>query len=800
MTDFFSGRVQAVVFENASQDFYILRMVLDADEEEEEKKGDGFEEGPVISNRIRTYDVTPQAVPVRGNVPGLAVKVGTWFGFKAKWTVHEKYGKQLLITEAPVIRKWNAEIVSALLQSHGVGERILWVLRERLGESLAKTLDARDVEALAACVGQGTAEYVLERWAVGKTYYKTLEFLNKAGIPRGKISQVWSKFGGEAEEVLSTDPWALVRIDGISFQQADEVARRLGLDPESEERLRGAILHIIKSQKGMGHLYMSSGQVAGEVPKMIPDATLEAIGRCLGVLHKQGALVIDRETKEGLTAIYDPWQHEMERQGATLLRDRVKAASFDKRSKRYKEYIKGLRGVGNRAADMPKKATLHEIADAALQDWSAGSHMELTKDQLQGALNALTEPVSILTGLPGTGKSTSLRSVVQVLRDAEVPFLLVAPTGIAAKRITSLTGAPASTIHRAFGARGWDVGGERESTYAGIVGESATLESSDGSGEQWRCSKDPHPADVIVMDESSMTDQHLLYRILSCTKPDARIVFVGDAAQLPSVGPGNVLRDLINSDLFPMVNLIDIFRQEETSDIVLAAHAVFSGGIPETGRDSSSDFILVETSDEDRALEIVLKLAQKLYTNRKFFQVMSPRHAGTLGVTNLNSRLRELLNPKQPGVQEMRLGSEVVREDDRVMVVKNNYSLGVYNGDFGKVARLDRHAREVGIKIHGVPPVQVPFKLKDASACLRLAYAVTVHKMQGQESDTVIMPLVKGFQHQLQRNLLYTAITRARVRVILVGEREALVRAVQNNRPDIRNTLFLERLEAAFAV
>ena len=792
MADFFSGRVHSVIFENASQDFYILRMVLDVDED-----ADPFEENPVLTPRPR-YDPGPQTVSVKGNVPGLVVKPGTWFGFKAKWIKHEKHGPQLDIKEAPVIRKWNVEIASALLQSHGIGERTLWVLRERLGDALVGMLDNRDVEGLAACVGKDTAEYVLERWAVGKTYFKTLEFLNKVGIPRNKIAQVWVKFAGDAEKILSTDPWSLVQIDGITFRQADEVAQRLGLDLESEERLRGAVLHIIKTQKGMGHLYMSSGQVATEVPRMMPDATLEAIGRCLAALHKQGALVIDRKTKPGLTALYDPWLHEMEVLGAKLLQERVEKASYDKRTKRYKEYIKGLRGVGNRAHDMPKTASLHEIAAAALEDWSAGSRMDLTKDQLQGALNALTEPVSVLTGLPGTGKSTSLRSVVQVLRDAEIPFLLVAPTGIAAKRLTSLTGAPAATIHRAFGAKGWDVGGEREATYAGIVGESASLESSDGSGEQWRCSVEPHPAEVVVIDESSMIDQHLLYRLMECTKPDTRMVFVGDAAQLPSVGPGNVLRDLISSDLFPMVNLVDIFRQEETSDIVMAAHAVFSGGIPETGRDSSSDFILVETTEEEHALDLVLKLAEKLYKGGKFFQVMSPRHAGTLGVTNLNSRLRELLNPKQPGVQEMRLGSEVVREDDRVMVVKNKYNLGVFNGDFGKVARLDRRNRKVDLKIHGVVPVQVEFDLKDASACLRLAYCVTVHKMQGQESDTIIMPLVKSFQHQLQRNLLYTAITRARTRVILVGHHEALVRAVHNNRPDIRNTLFLERLEAAF--
>jgi exodeoxyribonuclease V alpha subunit len=273
---------------------------------------------------------------------------------------------------------------------------------------------------------------------------------------------------------------------------------------------------------------------------------------------------------------------------------------------------------------------------------------------------------------------------------------------------------------------------------------------------------------------------------------------VGDPAQLPSVGPGNVLRDVISTGLFPTVNLTEIFRQEETSDIVLAAHKTFRGEIPDYGSGKGSDFVLVEESDEDAILHIATKLVERLYGKRENFQVLSPRHAGTLGVTNLNHRLRTVLNPQSPGLQEHRLGSETIREDDRVMVVKNNYQLRIYNGDVGKVVRIDRKAREIEIKIHGPPVTHVRIPFKDAPKYLRLAYCVTVHKSQGQEYDVIVMPLVKGFHHQLQRNLFYTAITRARRRVILIGQREALVKAVLNNREDVRNTLFPDRLALAF--
>ena len=268
----------------------------------------------------------------------------------------------------------------------------------------------------------------------------------------------------------------------------------------------------------------------------------------------------------------------------------------------------------------------------------------------------------------------------------------------------------------------------------GVTGESSDEAGSDGSAEEWGYTPDkPHPAEVIIIDESSMVDQHLLYRVLSCTKPTARIVFVGDAAQLPSVGPGNVLRDLISASVFPTVNLTEIYRQEDTSDIVLAAHATHNGEIPKVGSGKGSDFVLLSRKTDDEVLETVTDIAEKLYAKRVLFQVMSPRHKGTLGVTNLNANLRELLNPKQPGLSEMRLGSEVVREGDRVMVVKNSYKLGIFNGDMGKVAQLDRGAKEVVIKIHGSPPQYVRIKFGDAPRYIRLAYPTTVHKMQGQE-------------------------------------------------------------------
>src|SRR3989344_3977380 len=319
--------------------------------------------------------------------------------------------------------------------------------------------------------------------------------------------------------------------------------------------------------------------------------------------------------------------------------------------------------------------------------------------------------------------TTSLRAAVRILQDAGVPFLLVAPTGIAAKNLASRTGASASTIHRAFAAKGKSEE-KREATYAGVMGDSNVKVPGHGGGGWGYGPENPYPADVVILDEASMLDQHLLFRLLNCTRPEARLVFVGDHAQLPSVGPGNVLRDLISSGVFPTVKLTQIFRQEDTSGIIYAAHSIHAGDVP----DLNKDFKLLSLRSEDDVLDAVLKIGVRFFEARKNFQILSPKHNGTVGVTNLNSRLRELLNPASPGLAETRLGDDTIREGDRIMVIQNDYKLGVYNGDVGKVAKVDRSKKEVEIKIYGDVPLYVRFEFKEVPRLIRLAYACTVHK------------------------------------------------------------------------
>ena len=781
---YYSGRVNTVVYESDAA-FYILKMVLD---DTDTKPENVFLSGDDLAFAM----ADDPTVTVKGHVPGMPIHIGTWFGFEARWQTHSKYGKQLQITRAPVIKgTWNPESAAKILVANGVSERMCAQIRSHYGEGgFLDALGSEDSLQDVPGITQFAARYVVQRWESIQAHFKALDFLSDLGLPTGKVTQVWATFQDDAVTVLSKNPWALVRVDGITFEQADEVAKKLGLDLTSPLRVQGALLWAVKNGRGFGHVYHRTGALVGAVRRMVGDVSKADVAKAIAACHKEGTLILDRETKPGTMAVYEPWMYHLESEGARRLKERLETARVEDDPD---DYLKALESVGPETQDaVEADFALRGVIETAINEWGLHAHLSLSEKQRDGVLNALLHPVSILTGLPGTGKTTSLRAAVRILQDAGVPFLLCAPTGIAAKNLGAVTGARASTIHRAFSAKG-SSDDKRDSTYTGIVGEGSKSTSAEKGEGLWGYGSDnPYPADVVIVDEASMVDAHLLYRLLDCTSPTCRLVFVGDHAQLPSVGPGNVLRNLIESGRFPTVKLTEIFRQKEQSDIVHAAHAIHAGDMPLI--EPPSDFVLYPKGDEGDVLEVICRLAEKLYDKRANFQILSPRHAGTVGVTNLNSALRSLLNPPGDGIKEVKLGNDVIREDDRVMVVKNNYEKGVFNGDVGKVQRVDRKAKAVEIKIFGDPAIVVDFAFKDMGRYIRLAYACTVHKAQGLEYDVIVMPIVTGFRHQLQRNLLYTAVTRAKKRVVLVGTQQALARAISNDKEDLRDTLLVERL------
>jgi len=766
---YYSGYVQTLTYEDPIQNFYIFKF-----------KPDTGEDG-----------LPTDKVSVTGNVPGMVLHEGMWLAFEAEWVTHPQYGRQLKITRAPAVKEtWSPPEILNLLRNFGIRSFDL----DALASSSPPEAFSGTLLSPTALVNQGlsqeVADTVSSTWRRITVYFKTLNFLSTTvNLPANLTATVWSVFGDTAEEVLSSDPWRLIEIPQITFRMADEAALRLGLSLDNPNRIRGAAAHALKERES-GHLFQTTQQIFQSVQMNVPDVSPSRLGAALASLIIDGSAVLDKSTRPGTMAVYHPWLYDLEASSAASLRLRMQTATLDP------NYGKALTSVGPKtaAAHVSHPNDPHAVANAAIEEWGEQIHLKLSSFQKEGVLNALTQPVSILTGLPGTGKTSALKAAVQILKDASVPYLLCAPTGIAAKRLETVTGSFAYTIHRAFGAQSASSDDGADQTYIGVTGTQNKQTSTPGDDGSWDFGPtNPHPAKVIIVDESSMVDQHLLYRILQCTSPECRIVFVGDAAQLPSVGPGNVLRELITSGLFPTVKLTEIFRQEETSSIVYAAHAIHRGQVPQSG----GDFVLVHATSEQAAFETTVRIAEKLYEKRANFQVLSPRHGGTVGVTALNATLRDLLNPKDLGKAEIKIGGDMIREDDRIMVIQNNYKLGVYNGDTGKIASIDRRARIVQVKIHGDKPLLIAVDFNKVSRLLRLAYAVTVHKAQGLEYDIVVVPVVDAFRHQLQRNLYYTAITRAKKKVFLVGTESALKSAVLNAREDDRNTLLGARLRIA---
>lgn len=766
--DYYSGRVHSVAFSDESKAFYVVSVVLD-----------GSTSGGL--------NLDSNVVTVRGSIPGVRIAVGTWFGFEGVWDDHPKYGRQLKITRAPVLKNgWDDDTCEKILISQEIGATLAATIRKHLQGDLITAL--ADPERLKTVPGVTTftAELIAHKWKMARAQFQTMDFLGDLGLPQGKIRQVWELFGDEAKEVLSVDPWRLLKLDGITFEDCDTVAKRLNLDcsPSNPNRIKGVIVYAARSSRSQGHLFLSSAELLDAVRALDPMMMDRDIAQALKDLMVDKRVVVDRSFPK-ITAIYDLWSYHTETTSARLLKERLTTAVIQ--PDRADQYVKSILGEA-----MPG-LSLRDAGARYLTQVGSSLGITLSPKQTEAVLNALTEAVSIITGLPGSGKTTSLRMALTLLQEAGLQPLVVAPTGIAAKRVESVTGVQAYTIHRALGARGLKIGDGRKSTYAGVVGDRDAVPISDGSGEAWSYGPDnPHLAEVMVIDESSMVDQALLYRILTCTRPDCRLVFVGDAAQLPSVGAGNVLRDLIASGQFPTVSLTEIFRQADTSPIITAAHDTFHGRVP--AMPIVSDFSLIPLSKEEEILKMVLSTAEKLHQQQKDFQVLSPRHAGILGVTNLNTRLRTLINPAQHGLHEVTIGGEVLREGDRVIVCKNDYDLEVFNGDIARVDYIDKNSKQIEIEVCGPPVFKVRISWLNTRPLLRLAYAVTVHRCQGLEYDVVVMPIVESFAHQLQRNLFYTAITRARKKVILIGSRRAVERSVYNNREDARNTLLSQRL------
>lgn len=680
------------------------------------------------------------------------VRPGVPLRLMGEWGTHAKFGRQFVSYEWRPWAKTPADAEKFLHECvEGFADRDLAKLvAGTFGDDTFEVL-SKEPDKVRELAEQGTLlRLALDRATDG--WRRVLMAGRLAPLFRDKtlaptlLRAILAKFGLDAAEVVLTNPYRLLSIEGITFDQADRLAERLGIAKTDPRRLDGAALTVIQSEAQNGHLYVRQGDLSRLFLDMTDAKVLTTFGP--GAFAPKILAAVDRlaereEVKVDPTAgVYLPEHHFYERESA------------------------------KRLAKFMAPVKLDIDLGSFLLGYERSQQIELSEAQKDAVRLLVKNRVLVLTGLPGTGKTTLVRTFVHLFRQAHLSYALMAPTGIAAKRLASLTNADAATIHRTF-------------HYDGI---------------SWHYGFNTKFAvDAVIVDEMSMVDQELFYRVLDSLHPSTMLVLVGDDAQLPSVGPGNVLRELVSCPEVPHVRLTQIFRQAVTSDIVYASHRINQGLNPlEIDRKPDPEFQFVSVDDEITLAGLIVNMAAKLKARNANFQVLSPKYEGTVGVNALNDRLRERLNPDE-GQRCWKAGSVLdVREGDRLMVVHNNYKLNVYNGDMCKLTAIERH--DLCVRIHGFgentieTEVRVPKTL--APEILKLAYAVTVHKSQGNEFDTIILPVIRSQGWMLQRNLLYTAVTRARKKVYLLGDVQALLRAVENDAVVQRNTVLARAVSA----
>jgi len=592
-----------------------------------------------------------------------------------------------------------------------------------------------------------------EEWSKYNEYRDIAVHLLNLDLPNSVVKRVYDVWGSESLHRIEENPYALMEIRGVGFVIADRVALAQGVEPDSPFRIGACIEYALKSaSNGPGHLYMEAPQLINEVYRLIKRNEITDFGRKLNTGDVRAALK-DLRVRERIVmedgAIYLSEHHFYEAQSAALL----------------SEFMGDHNKFPVDTVDF-------------IRSYEENHKIDFSEEQREAIRALQNNKVLLVTGLPGTGKTTVTKALVELFLTQNLQYQLMSPTGIAAKRLSNVVGDQAATIHRALGYK--------------------------GPGQPWVFNESNKlPVEAIIVDEFSMVDQQVMYRLLSALKKETILVFVGDHAQLPSVGAGNVLHELIRSKKITQVHLSQIFRQEEASDIILNAHRINAGIDPVLGDPTAktTDFRFIPRNSDSEIIEGILKVVkglQKKADKMATFQVLSPRWRGDLGVTNLNKEIREVLNPKTTQQERGFKGGMRLREGDRVIITSNDYEKGVFNGEIGTVTSLDTKNSEVNIRIRDMGSaklVNIPFN--EVPDILNLAFCITIHKSQGLQYDYVIMPFVEKFSIQLQRNLMYTAVTRAARKVFIFGDWTAIQKAVSNNEVQNRNTVLAERISGA---
>ncbi|MGN6696959.1 MAG: SF1B family DNA helicase RecD2 [Thermomicrobiales bacterium] len=684
-------------------------------------------------------------VAVVGNLP--SVNVGESVELGGRWEMHPQHGRQFVAERCRVVLPATVDGIRRYLGSgliKGIGPKTAERIVERFGADTLTVID-ESADRLGEVPGLGPHRCGLIRnaWREQRAIKEVMVFLADQGIQTGLAVRIYKRYGDAAIAIVKNDPYRLAReVRGIGFKTADKIATQLGIPPDAPERVMGAALHLLWEASDDGHVFLPEDELVTKCVEMIAVPEAAARDAIEQLLTTDSAR---RETVDDRPVIYlTPYFHA---EGGIVRR---------------------LEALLRSPAD--SLAHFKEVDFSRAFAWYTGKRgFALTDAQRAAVKMALTNKVSVLTGGPGVGKTATTQAIVAILRAKRGKPLLAAPTGRAAKRLAELTGAPAQTLHRLLGVR---FGGEAQHN-----------------------ADNPLEGDLLIVDEASMLDTLLANTLLKAVPNDMHVLFVGDVDQLPSVGAGNVLRDIIASEQAPVTALTQIFRQAQDSGIVTNAHRINKGETPITR--GLPDFFFLPEDTPEAIADVVVSLARERLPRRYGFdprrdiQVLPPMHGGVIGVSSLNAKLQEALNPAGPGKVEKTFGSRLYREGDRIICIHNDYDRQVFNGDGGWIERLDLENQEATIRLDDDRRVTWAFSDLDD---LMIAYAVTVHKSQGSEYRAVIIPLHTTHYLMLQRNLLYTAVTRAKELFVITGSWRALAIALKSDRVAQRYTSLAQRL------
>jgi exodeoxyribonuclease V alpha subunit len=698
-----------------------------------------------LSPRDKSYTVT-----VVGKL--LGVQVGETLSLEGRWVEHSEHGRQFEISAFRTLMPATVEGIRRYLGSgliKGVGPVMAKRIAETFGKYTLQVLEeSPDRLAEVPGLGRKRVEQIKTAWREQQKIKELMLTLQELGLAPGIAVRIYKQYGDSSMAIVRTQPYRLAdEVYGIGFLTADSIASGMGIAHDDPERIGAGLRFTLSEASSDGHCYLPEEEL------------LQRAARLLSVSEEQA-----RET------LYNPdFATDLER--VTFINDddssetAIYFAPFAAAEIGVAAGLDRLLSHDSTIAPFYRNANWPQVFDYLAE--RHGNH--LTERQQEAVRMALMCKVSILTGGPGTGKTLTTRTIIQLLHAKGYRYMLASPTGRAAKRLSEATGAEAKTLHR-------------------------LLEYSPQGGQHFKRNSDYQlDCDLLIVDEVSMLDVLLANHLLKALPPSAHLLFVGDADQLPSVGPGRVLRDLLESNAVPNIHLDAIFRQAEGSGIIANAHRINQGEAPIF---DSEDFFFFNAPEAERCAELTVELVTKRIP-RKFgldplrdIQVLSPMHRGPAGVANLNKLLQDALNPPRSGVAEKHFGAQTFRVGDRVMQMRNNYDLDVYNGDIGIVTGFNFDDQSMTV-VYDEREVDYDFSTLDE---LTLAYAISVHKSQGAEYSTIVMPLLMQHYNLLQRNLLYTGVTRARELAVLVGDRRALARAVANNEVVKRYTGLAQRL------